>query len=57
MLHILASLTDNSGCVIYDRNIFMIQATGNANWREKLSTHDLLTKLSHFALKRCIYEK
>ncbi len=29
MLQIVASLTDNSRGVIYDRNIFKIQAAGN----------------------------
>jgi len=55
MLQITASLTDNSRCVIYDRNIFLIQATGlemfiQMHTREQFAIHTYTLFLTCFIL-------
>ncbi len=32
MLHIVASLTDNFICIIYNRDMFLVQAADNSGW-------------------------
>jgi hypothetical protein len=46
-----ALITDDHRVIIYDRHMLIVQATGNINWRGRLNTINLLTRVACFSKK------